>query len=88
MNGSKEKTYILEGIVIEVMPNTLFKVKIQNPDNKEDENSDNKEDESRVVICYLSGKMRKNFIRVMPGDKVRVEFSPYDRKRGRIISRI
>ncbi|GIW62474.1 MAG: translation initiation factor IF-1 [Patescibacteria group bacterium] len=74
MKQSNKGTYIFEGTVLEVMPNTLFKVEIPEMENK-------------VVICYLSGKMRKNFIRIMPGDKVSVEFSPYDDQRGRIIYR-
>lgn len=64
----------VEGEVIENLPNTLFKVKLFNSD--------------KVILCYLSGKMRRNFIKILPGDKVRVELSPYDLERGRIIYRL
>ncbi|KKS06357.1 MAG: translation initiation factor IF-1 [Candidatus Brennerbacteria bacterium RIFOXYC1_FULL_41_11] len=62
----------LEGVVSEALPNTFFKVQIN--DGKE-------------ILTYLSGKMRKNFIKVMVGDKVTVELSPYDEARGRIVFR-
>lgn len=68
----KRKRYLKEGEVIEALPNTTFKVKL----------SDGKE-----ILAHLSGKMRLNFIRILPGDKVKVEISPYDEKRGRIIYR-
>lgn len=68
----KRKRYLKEGEVIEALPNTTFKVKFF--DGKE-------------ILAHLSGKMRLNFIRVLPGDKVKVEISPYDEKRGRIIYR-
>ncbi len=64
---------IVEGEVIENLPNTLFKVQIES---------------GKIVLCYLSGKMRKNYIRILPGDRVRVEITPYDVNRGRIIYRI
>lgn len=64
----------VEGEVIENLPNTLFKVKLFNSD--------------KVILCYLSGKMRRNFIKILPGDKVRIELSPYDLERGRIIYRL
>lgn len=69
----KEGNLLLEGEVVENLPNTLFKVKI-----KESE---------KVVLCYLSGKMRKNYIKILPGDKVKLEITPYDLNRGRIIYR-
>lgn len=65
---------ILEGMVVENLPNTMFKVKIGNNQN--------------TVLCYLSGKMRKHFIKIIPGDRVRVEITPYDKFRGRIIYRL
>ena len=65
---------ILEGSVVENLPNTLFKVKLGNSE--------------RVILCYLSGKMRKNYIKILPGDKVRLELTPYDLNRGRIIYRL
>ncbi|MCS7092940.1 MAG: translation initiation factor IF-1 [Patescibacteria group bacterium] len=65
---------IIEGEVVESLPNTLFRVKLQNS--------------NKVILCYLSGRMRKNFIKILPGDKVKVEITPYDLNRGRIIFRI
>lgn len=62
----------INGIVKEVLPNTLFRVEIEG---------------GRTVLCHLSGKMRINFIKIMPGDKVRVEMTQYDKERGRITFR-
>jgi len=59
----------VEGIILEALPNAMFKVKI---------------DENHEVLAILSGRMRMNFIRIVPGDKVRVVLSPYDLTRGRI----
>ncbi len=71
---SKEvENIIIEGEVIENLPNTMFRVKL---------------DSGKVILCYLSGKMRKNFIKILPGDRVKVEITPYDINRGRIIYRI
>ncbi len=64
---------IVEGEVIENLPNTLFRVKL-NPSEK-------------IILCYLSGKMRKNYIKILPGDLVRIEITPYDLNRGRIVYR-
>lgn len=71
---SSKDSIILEGEVIENLPNTLFRIKLKEKD--------------KVVLCYLSGKMRKHYIKILPGDKVRVEITPYDPDRGRIIYRI
>ncbi len=65
---------VVEGEVIENLPNTLFKVRLLNSD--------------KVILCYLSGKMRKNYIKILPGDKVKLEITPYDLNRGRIIFRL
>ncbi len=62
----------IEGEVTENLPNTLFRVKLS---------------DGRLVLCYLSGKMRINYIKIMPGDRVRVAMTPYDKDRGRIIYR-
>lgn len=62
----------VEGEVLEALPNTLFRVKL----------TDNK-----VILCHLSGKMRINYIRILPGDKVKVEMTPYDQTKGRITYR-
>jgi translation initiation factor IF-1 len=63
----------VEGVVTECLPNTLFRVKFAN---------------GHIVLCHLSGKMRLNFIRIMPGDRVKVEVTPYDPGKGRITYRI
>ncbi len=63
----------VEGVVAECLPNTLFRVKLPN---------------GHIVLCHLSGKMRLNFIRIMPGDKVKVEVTPYDSTKGRITYRV
>jgi len=70
----KDNFVVVEGEVIENLPNTLFRVKLK--------------DSEKVILCYLSGKMRKNFIKILPGDTVRVEMTPYDLERGRIIYRL
>jgi translation initiation factor IF-1 len=67
-----QDTEEIEGTVTECLPNTLFKVKL---------------DDEREVLCVLAGKMRRYYIRVLPGDRVKVEMTPYDEKRGRIIYR-
>jgi translation initiation factor IF-1 len=66
---SKEDVIELEGTVIEALPNTVFKVELQN---------------KHVILAHVSGKLRMNFIRIVPGDKVTVEMSPYDLTKGRI----
>ena len=66
--GSFEK----DGIVREALPNTLFRVEL---------------DDKTLVLCHLSGKMRMHFIKILPGDKVRIEMTPYDTDRGRIMYR-
>ena len=70
----KEEFIVVEGEVIENLPNTMFKVKLDNSD--------------KIILCYLSGKMRKNYIKILTSDKVRMEVSSYDPNRGRIIYRI
>ena len=66
---SKEDMIELEGVVVEAMPNAMFKVKLEN---------------GFEVLAHISGKIRMNYIRFLPGDRVRVELSPYDLTRGRI----
>jgi translation initiation factor IF-1 len=63
----------IDGEVLECLPNTLFRVKISN---------------GIIVLCHLSGKMRLNYIRIMPGDRVKIEMTPYDPTKGRITYRI
>src|SRR5262245_9508747 len=71
-NVPKEEVYECEGKVKEALANTQFRVELTN---------------GHEVIAHVAGKMRKNFIRIIPGDLVKVEISPYDLKRGRIIYR-
>lgn len=66
---AKEDIIELEGTVVEALPNTVFKVELQN---------------KHVILAHVSGKLRMNFIRIVPGDKVTVEMSPYDLTKGRI----
>lgn len=69
---SKEESIEVEGIIKENLPNTMFRVELEN---------------GHEVLAYLSGKMRKYFIKIIPGDKVKVALSPYDLTKGRIIYR-
>ncbi len=66
-------SFEIEGVVKESLPNTLFRVELEN---------------GEIVLCHLSGKMRMHFIKILPGDKVRVEMTQYDRTKGRITYRI
>ncbi len=68
----KNEASRLEGEVIETLPSTTFRVRL---------------DDARVVLAHLSGKMRVHYIKIMVGDRVVVELSPYDEKRGRIVYR-
>ena len=70
----KQDVLVVEGEVIENLPNTLFRVRVDNSE--------------KVVLCYLSGKMRKHYIKILPSDRVRIEITPYDPDRGRIVYRI
>ena len=63
----------LEGTIIESMPNAMFRVKLEN---------------DHEILAHISGKIRKNFIRILPGDNVKVEMTPYDLTRGRITFRL
>ena len=69
----KSDVIIVEGEVVENLPNTLFRVQLNDSD--------------KIILCYLSGKMRKNYIKILPGDKVALEMSPYDLNKGRITYR-
>jgi translation initiation factor IF-1 len=68
----KDDVYETEGTVIETLPNAMFKVELPN---------------KHIILAHISGKMRKYFIRILPGDKVLLELSPYDLTKGRIIYR-
>lgn len=70
---AKQEKTLGEGIVLESLPSTLFRVLL---------------DDGREILAHLSGKMRINFIKVIPGDRVRVEMTPYDEKKGRIVHRL
>ena len=69
---SKEDVIEVEGVVVEALPNAMFKVKLEN---------------EHIVLAHVSGKMRMNFIRILPGDRVTLELTPYDLNRGRITYR-
>ena len=70
---AKEELIETEGKIIEALPNAMFKVELEN---------------GHIVLAHVSGKMRMNFIRILPGDKVKLELSPYDLSRGRITFRV
>lgn len=69
---SKEDSLQMDGTVIDTLPNTMFRVQLEN---------------GHIVTAHISGKMRKNYIRIMTGDKVTVELTPYDLEKGRITYR-
>ncbi len=69
---AKQKGIAVEGTVLEALPNAMFRVELEN---------------KHVVLAHVSGKMRMHFIRILPGDRVAVELSPYDLGRGRITYR-
>lgn len=68
----KENTLQVEGVIHEALPNTMFRVELDN---------------GHLVLGHISGKMRKHYIRILPGDRVTLELSPYDLTRGRIVYR-
>lgn len=72
-------TYEVEGEVVEALPNTMFRVKVTY--------SPEEAMVGTLILAHLSGKMRMHYIRVMPGDRVRVEMTPYDKAKGRIVFR-
>lgn len=69
---SKVDVIEVEGVVVEALPNAMFKVKLEN---------------EHIVLAHVSGKMRMHFIRILPGDRVTLELTPYDLNRGRITYR-
>lgn len=69
----KEKCLIVEGVVTEALPNTMFRVELDN---------------GCEILTHLSGKLRMNYIKILPGDRVSVEMSPYDLSKGRISKRL
>ena len=70
---SKEDSFEMEGTVVDTLPNTMFRVQLDN---------------GHIVMAHISGKIRKNFIRILPGDRVKVEMTPYDLSKGRITFRL
>ena len=69
---AEKETIEVEGVVVEPLPNATFRVELEN---------------GHKILAHISGKMRMNFIRILPGDKVTIEMSPYDLTKGRIIYR-
>ena len=69
----KEENIEVEGKIVETLPNAMFRVKLEN---------------GQIILAHISGKMRMHFIKILPGDKVTVELSPYDLTRGRITYRL
>jgi translation initiation factor IF-1 len=68
----KEENIEVQGTIVETLPNAMFRVKLEN---------------GQIILAYVSGKMRMHFIKILPGDKVTVELSPYDLTKGRITYR-
>ena len=71
--SNKEEQIEMDGTVIDTLPNTMFRVQLEN---------------GHVVIAHISGKMRKHYIRILTGDQVKVEMTPYDLSKGRITYRV
>ena len=69
---SKQDVIEVEGTIVEALPNAMFQVKLEN---------------GHVILAHISGKIRMNFIKILPGDKVTLEMSPYDLSKGRIVWR-
>lgn len=70
---SKEESLEMDGTVVETLPNTMFRVQLEN---------------GHIVTAHISGKMRKHYIRILTGDNVKVEMTPYDLSKGRITYRV
>lgn len=69
---AKEDHIVMDGVVTETLPNTMFRVQLDN---------------GHIITAHISGRMRKNYIRILTGDKVKVEMTPYDLSKGRIVFR-
>lgn len=72
----KQDDIVVTGTVLENLPNTMFRVKLD------------AEYQEKNILCYLSGKMRKNYIKILPGDRVKIEMTSYDLEKGRITYRL
>ena len=68
----KVKPIEMEGEVVEALPNTMFRVKL---------------DSGKIILCHIAGKMKMHFIKILPGDRVRIQVTPYDLEKGRIVFR-
>lgn len=71
---AKDDVIVIEGIVVEALPNATFRVQLDN--------------NNHIVLCHISGKMRMHYIKIMPGDRVKVEITPYSLDKGRITHRL
>lgn len=69
---AKDDVIVIDGKVVEALPNAMFRVQLDN---------------GHIVLCHISGKMRMHYIKILPGDKVQIEMSPYDLTKGRITFR-
>jgi len=76
MSEDSKQIFEIEGVVTEALPNTLFRVEIK-PEGGE----------PKIILAHLAGKLRQHYIRIMPGDKVKMELTPYDLSKGRIVYR-
>ena len=87
--AQKDEVIVATGEVIETLPNTMFRVRLHDPrsEKKEGSGSSDSTDGEKLVIAVIAGRMRKNYIRILPGDIVDVELTPYDVARGRIVYR-
>jgi len=74
MSEERSDKIIANGNIVEVLPSTMFRVEVENTEH--------------IILCHLSGKMRLHFIKLVVGDKVKIEMSPYDLTKGRIVYRI
>ena len=69
---AKDDVIEIDGVVVEALPNATFRVELEN---------------KHIILCHIAGKMRMNYIRILPGDKVKIELTPYSLDKGRIIYR-
>jgi translation initiation factor IF-1 len=76
MTEESKQVFEIEGTVTEALPNTMFRVEIPNASG-----------ETKVILAHLAGRLRQHYIRIMPGDRVKMEITPYDPSKGRIVYR-
>jgi len=77
MSEESKQVFEIEGTVVEALPNTLFRVELPSKEGGE----------PKVILAHLAGKLRQHYIRIMPGDRVKMEITPYDLSKGRIVYR-